>query len=288
MKRKSWAPIAFIVLLIFIGIISVVLLLVPHDGTELVETEEASEETEIVTIVSQYYNSDGQLGSRYLHYNGWIYTNSEEEYDLLEDESVLYQVTGEKMGYVFSNHNAYWSTDDSELDEITNVGTLYQISGYEENEEKLGIVYEEYIPASNEYYKKLHIYTKKYEEWDADNEPSPWSVKIKIEENDVSETGTSIVVYNYSEWRIYFTEEYALQVLSGEEWVDVEPVVADYDWNTEVTSLLMDDTGLQVCDWSELYGSLPAGTYRVSKTYSIKEDEGSKQYEMESLTFEIE
>ena len=105
--------------------------------------------------------------------------------------------------------------------------------------------------------------------------PNSWGISFGCE-NDASETGitlyagvTSVPTANiYGD--IWTGEAYDLERLDTEgEWETLEPVTEDGEvyWNDIGIIIPENDTRLLKTDWTNVYGKLPKGTYRISKTF---------------------
>ena len=82
---------------------------------------------------------------------------------------------------------------------------------------------------------------------------------------------------------------YSLDVLEGESWVPVEELPHDYEigWTQEAWLIPMEDSVQWTVDWEWLYGSLPAGIYRLGKEIMDFRDTGDFDKQMAYTQFTI-
>lgn len=99
------------------------------------------------TIVSEPFSEMTDYNSLLLSYNGNYYCSySGNRYVCLTDEEteeVLEDVLGEQIGYVYGNNDVYWATYEDELDEVTDIGLIYQVKGYDSSE-TVAILFDNY------------------------------------------------------------------------------------------------------------------------------------------------
>lgn len=76
---------------------------------------------------------------------------------------------------------------------------------------------------------------------------------------------------------------YSLEGLEGEGWTAVEQIPQEYAvaWTEEAWAIPMEDSVQWTVDWAWLYGSLPAGTYRLGK--EIMDFRSSGDYDQQML-----
>jgi len=91
-------------------------------------------------------------------------------------------------------------------------------------------------------------------------------IPLIIDEDSITPTGVIYEITNNKNEAIEFGEFFILQVLSDAEWSDIG-LESQSIWGTDV--LHINEPGearILNADWRYLYGSLPAGTYRLVKT----------------------
>ena len=92
------------------------------------------------------------------------------------------------------------------------------------------------------------------------------AVTLQIAEDSLTKTGARITLYNGSDSEIQFGRSYFLQTLQEEAWSDID---GEQDWTLELIVLEPGQSYEETLDWSSYYGELPAGAYRIVKTYHI-------------------
>lgn len=100
------------------------------------------------------------------------------------------------------------------------------------------------------------------------NEPEALDVEkisIEIKENTLTPNGATIIYtdknnppYGYSEW-------YKIEKKDNNEWIDVEVINNDYYFNDMAWELDKNGQFEKNIDWSNLYGTLSQGNYRLVK-----------------------
>lgn len=113
---------------------------------------------------------------------------------------------------------------------------------------------------------------------------SDWGVALSAE--DVSPTGLTLTCTQSGgspTGELQTGSYYSLEVLEGEGWTAVEQLPQEYDvaWTAEAWAIPMDDSVQWTVDWEWLYGSLPAGTYRLGK--EIVDFQNSGDYDQQML-----
>ena len=107
-----------------------------------------------------------------------------------------------------------------------------------------------------------------------------WGVKLTVK--DVTPTGLTIVCQQQDgepTGELNTGSDYSLDVLVDGEWINVEllPEVGELAWTSEAWFISMNDTTKWEVNWERLYGSLDAGSYRISK--SIMDFRGTGDYD---------
>ena len=105
--------------------------------------------------------------------------------------------------------------------------------------------------------------------------PNSWGLSFGSE-NDASETGITLYAGVTSAptakifGDIWTGEAYDIERLTADgDWEALEPVTEDGElyWNEIGIIIPENDTRILKTDWSNTYGKLPKGTYRISKTF---------------------
>ena len=92
---------------------------------------------------------------------------------------------------------------------------------------------------------------------------------MEILKGTLTSTGMTIQITNQSEEEIFCGEDYKLQYLKGEEWLDVPYVIDNWAFNEPAYVIGQQALRMEV-DWEWLYGELPAGTYLFTKTAGVE------------------
>lgn len=100
---------------------------------------------------------------------------------------------------------------------------------------------------------------------DVDAGISTLPLGIYLEVVDVSDDGIiTLNIINDSGYQMTYGNEYYLQLLDDDEWIDVEPV-KDYGWTDE--AIIIDDLTQRELKYDlSVFGELKAGHYKILKT----------------------
>ena len=89
-------------------------------------------------------------------------------------------------------------------------------------------------------------------------------VNLKIKEDTLTNTGTTVIITDTNELPYSYGEAYKIQKLENNEWKDIKTkdgyVFNDLAYNTDKNGKLE----MQI-NWNDLYGSLKSGEYKLSK-----------------------
>ncbi len=101
------------------------------------------------------------------------------------------------------------------------------------------------------------------------NSDSDWGITLSVD--NITPTGMTLyIVQSGGEptGELQYGSDYHLKVLEDGNWIDVPYVVqGDVAWTAEAYMVVMDASTPLDIYWERLYGSLPAGTYRISKGF---------------------
>lgn len=106
-------------------------------------------------------------------------------------------------------------------------------------------------------------------------------VKIEIESDSATETGTTIVITDTNEFPYLWKESYSLEKKEGDQWKEVKAGEANFE--NDVFQVDENCQIYQTINWSDVYGTLSKGTYRIIKPVFTAQVE----YYFESNEFEI-
>lgn len=91
-------------------------------------------------------------------------------------------------------------------------------------------------------------------------------VSMKIKEGTLTKTGATIVITDKNESPYTYGTWYRIDKKVEGQWQACKPILADYGF-TEIAMLVKKDGTLEIKeDWSKLYGTLEAGSYRLVKS----------------------
>lgn len=113
-------------------------------------------------------------------------------------------------------------------------------------------------------------------------------VIMTVESETVSSTGLTVVFKNTSEMNCIYGEFYALEVKSGDRWVEV-PITFDGNYGFSAIGYQLDNDGSSEwsTNWEWLYGVLEPGDYRIIKDILDFRDTGDYDQYYLSAEFSI-
>ncbi len=104
-------------------------------------------------------------------------------------------------------------------------------------------------------------------------------VEICVVADSVTSTGATFKIRNSSEYMVDFGVDFSLQVYADGEWSNVEYIVDSYDYNLDAIIVWAGGYATTfTANWSNIYGELPSGHYRLIKEYSYETDDGYVNY----------
>ncbi len=119
-------------------------------------------------------------------------------------------------------------------------------------------------------------------------ERTDWGLTLSAK--NVTSTGMTLVITQSGgapTGRLQYGSDYHLKVLKDGKWVDVPYAVeGDVAWTAEAYMVMMEDSVETELQWERLYGSLEAGTYRISKGFMDFRTAGD--YDSQSFYAEFE
>lgn len=117
-----------------------------------------------------------------------------------------------------------------------------------------------YVKASTQ----LADMSKRSEEIDKAYNRKLENVKLEVVENSVTKTGLELIITDTSDLQYPWDNNYYLEKKVNESWEKVNPIKEAV---SEVVTYKVDENKQikQVIDWTETYGTLESGTYRVWK-----------------------
>lgn len=88
--------------------------------------------------------------------------------------------------------------------------------------------------------------------------------------NAAWETGIQVEIFNNTDERICYSDDYKLQKWNGKEWEDVPYVIDNWAFNQPAYPVEAGTSRQESIDWEWLYGKLPDGIYLLVKSVSIE------------------
>lgn len=97
------------------------------------------------------------------------------------------------------------------------------------------------------------------------NHRSRNNVSLTIQEGSLTKTGATIVITDTNESPYTYGEWFRIDKKQGEEWKELKPITDQYAFNEIAWIVGKDGTVKDTVDWSDLYGTLEKGEYRLVK-----------------------
>ena len=95
------------------------------------------------------------------------------------------------------------------------------------------------------------------------------NVSMEIKEGTLTKTGATVVITDKNETPYSYGEWFRIDGKDGDKWKEVEQITDNYAFN-DIAYLIGEDGMLEEkIDWSELYGELENGEYRLVKELYI-------------------
>ena len=114
---------------------------------------------------------------------------------------------------------------------------------------------------------------------------------IALSAKDVTETGMTLVIFQRGgepTGQLEYGSVYHLEVLNGGAWEAVPYAAGEsVTWTMEAYMVPGNDSVEQKLTWDTLYGSLPAGTYRLCKEFMDFRGSGDYDTELYYAGFEL-
>lgn len=108
---------------------------------------------------------------------------------------------------------------------------------------------------------------------------SPENVKIEIKKNSISKNGVQITITDNNETPYMWNNYYTIEKKIDNDWKKIKPqknIVNETDYNIDENSQIIIEI-----DWSQNYGQLSNGTYRIVKTIYDNVDIYSNEFEID-------
>lgn len=99
---------------------------------------------------------------------------------------------------------------------------------------------------------------------------------ISVRPDSINSTDITLIYQNVSEVDRYeYGDTYGIEKNAGSGWESVEPIQEIASLAT-IYYVLPGESAVDVIDWSEKYGSLPSGEYRIVKWFESDQTEQSE------------
>lgn len=111
---------------------------------------------------------------------------------------------------------------------------------------------------------------------------SPNNVTIKVIENSISSTSVTILITDKNDHSYVWGEQFSIQKKVNEEWQDLKYITDTVAFNEIAYALNKNNQLTQKIEWTNYYGELSNGTYRI-----VKQVYDNKYIDLFSNEFEI-
>lgn len=91
-------------------------------------------------------------------------------------------------------------------------------------------------------------------------------ITLKVEESSITKKGATFYLENNRKVNITYTPNYEIEVKKDNKWYKINVVI---DFVDEIYDVDKNYREIMPIDWSESYGSLPKGEYRVVKEITV-------------------
>ena len=118
--------------------------------------------------------------------------------------------------------------------------------------------------------------------------PVSEGIVMTVDTETITPEGSSFLLMQNTDLNIQYGDDYTLQQFNGGTWEDVPVIVENYAFHSIAYQLPKDTPKTLEIDWAWLYGSLPAGEYRLVKEFMDFRDAGDFDIYTISAAFTIE
>lgn len=95
----------------------------------------------------------------------------------------------------------------------------------------------------------------------------PEGITMTVDTETLTPEGASFLLLQTTDLNIQYGDDFKLQTLNGSQWEDVSTVIENDGFHSIAYKLPENEPKTLELDWTWLYGSLPAGEYRLVKTF---------------------
>lgn len=118
--------------------------------------------------------------------------------------------------------------------------------------------------------------------------PISEGIVMTVDTETITPEGASFLLMQNTDLNIQYGDDYTLQQFNGGTWEDVPVIVENYGFHSIAYQLPKDTPQALEIDWAWLYGSLPAGEYRLVKEFMDFREAGDFDTYTISAAFIIE
>ena len=90
-------------------------------------------------------------------------------------------------------------------------------------------------------------------------------VIMQVKDGTATPYGVTVTLKNVAETEYTYGDGYAIQRKTDNGWIDVEPIIENYGFNSIGYMLPAMESEEIIIGWERLYGKLPTGDYRIVK-----------------------
>lgn len=95
----------------------------------------------------------------------------------------------------------------------------------------------------------------------------PEGITMTVDAETLTPEGACFLLLQTTDLSIQYGEDYKLQILNGSQWSDVPTTIENYGFHAIAYELPRNEPKTLELDWAWLYGTLPAGEYRLVKEF---------------------
>ena len=109
---------------------------------------------------------------------------------------------------------------------------------------------------------------------DIDEFLSKWPIIMQVKDGIATPSGATITLKNFTGIEYTYGESYTVQRKTDNGWIDVVPILENYGFTAIGYILPPMESEEIIIDWEWLYGTLPAGDYRIAKEALFVKSQG--------------
>lgn len=112
-------------------------------------------------------------------------------------------------------------------------------------------------------------------------------VSLKIKEGTLTNSGATLILENDSDITISFGEGFGLEIEQNDKWYALE-TIHDYVINLPLYNLKPKELKEMAFSWGYVFGKLPKGKYRVTKSITLEFENDNKEKTYITCDFNID